>query len=140
MPISLEFGFPLFITIELVESCSGLSLQLQVQYRESKEGLSCSCRTCPHCSSNTQAGQPLQFAKFSSACFEFNPRPPHSGSIGNCGFYSHSVYPMHHLCSQSPVSAEYCLYRSKGLYSPCSLPYTAASSKLAVCLKLVQGT
>jgi hypothetical protein len=24
----------------------------------------------------------LQFAEFRFACFEFNPRPPHSGSIG----------------------------------------------------------
>jgi hypothetical protein len=36
-----------------------------------------SCCSCSHCFSNTQAGHPLQFAKFSSACFEFDTRLPH---------------------------------------------------------------
>jgi hypothetical protein len=48
-----------------------------MQWGESKEDLSCS--------SNIQLGHHLQFAKFSPACSEFDPRPPHSGSIGYYG-------------------------------------------------------
>jgi hypothetical protein len=46
---------------------------MYMQRRESKEDFSRSCRSCPHCSSNTQASQPLQFPKFSSSCFTFYP-------------------------------------------------------------------
>jgi hypothetical protein len=46
----------------------------------------------------------LQFAHFHFDCFEFNPNPSHSGSIGNCGFYSHSVYPVHHFWPETQNS------------------------------------
>jgi hypothetical protein len=95
-------GFPLLIALQSIDPCSGLSLQLQMQWRESKKDLNCSCWSCPNCSSNAQAGHPLQFAKFSSACSIFHPGPPHSGSIGNFGSYDHGVYPVHNLWSQSP--------------------------------------
>jgi hypothetical protein len=48
--------------------------------------------------------------------------------------------PVHHLWSQALSSVQYCLYRSKSLYCPLLLPYTAASSKSSLCLNLVQGT
>jgi hypothetical protein len=77
----------------------------------------------------------LQFAKFSSACHQFDPRASHSGSISNYGSYSHHVYSLYHHWSQSPSSP----WVQKALET---LLVTLSSCFFHVspCLMLVQGT
>jgi hypothetical protein len=58
--------------------------------------------SCFHCSSNSEAGCPLQFAMFCLTCFEFDLRPPYSGGIGDYVSYHCSEYPTYHPCCQSP--------------------------------------
>jgi hypothetical protein len=111
-----------------INSCSGLSLQLQVQWRKSKENLSCSCWNCHDCSRNTQACQPLQFAKFSSACFEFDPMPPHSGSIGNYESYNHGCISSIPSLVSVPKLSQTCLCMYKMPCRLCWLLYPVPSS------------
>jgi hypothetical protein len=68
-----------------------------VQWGEFKKDFHCRCWSCSHCSCDSEAGHPLQLAKFCLACFEFNSGPSYSGSIGNYGSYHRGVYPVYHL-------------------------------------------
>jgi hypothetical protein len=82
-----------------------------MQLGESKEYLQCSCWRCSNCSCDTQASQPLQFAKFHLACLEFNSGPPYC----NYGSYNYRVYPMHNVRLQSPSFTKYVSASPKSL-------------------------
>jgi hypothetical protein len=69
---------------------------------ESKEDFHCRCWGCSECSCNSQAGRPLQLAKFCLDCFEFNSGPTYSVSIVNYVSDHSSVYLIYHLLFQSP--------------------------------------
>jgi hypothetical protein len=79
-----------------------LIVTIQPVWRESQEDFVCSCGSRYHYFCDSEAGHPLQFVQFSLACFAFNSRPPHCGSIGCYGSYSHSIYPVYYLWLQSP--------------------------------------
>jgi hypothetical protein len=132
-----RFWFPLITTVEPIYCCSGLSLQLQVQWKESKVDLHFSCRSCPHC-----LKQASICSLPSSALLVFNvTRPLHSGSIGNYGSYRHGVYPVHSSpLVLVPNFSQRCLCRFKRRYRSYWLPHPASFSMSAPCLKLVQST
>lgn len=139
VPISFRFGFSLFTALQSIDSCSSLCFPLQMQWEESKEDRSCCCRSCHHFFSNTQAVRSLQFAKFSSAYVKFHPRPPHNAAQVVVGL-SAIACNQYSALATVPKFSQTCLHRTKRVCRPCSLPYTAASSRAAPCIRLVHST